>query len=97
MDGWQGGRLIKPLKIQPAESSVMWTDGPHLQYLLRTHLPRICAPNSPINSGSRMTPLLRGSRFGMSCVLCEGGSHGEFAGTIPQLLVNPRSLLTDCF
>jgi hypothetical protein len=42
----QEGRLIKPLKTQLAENSVMWTDGPHMQ-------------------------------FGMSCVLCEGGSHAK--------------------
>lgn len=42
----QGGRLVKPLKTQPAKTSVMWTDGPHMQ-------------------------------FGITCVLCEGGSHAK--------------------
>lgn len=42
----QGGRLVKPLKIQAAENGVMWTDGPHMQ-------------------------------FGITCVLCEGGSHAK--------------------
>jgi hypothetical protein len=42
----QGGRLVKPLKIQAAKNPVMWTDGPHMQ-------------------------------FGISCVLCEGGSHAK--------------------
>ncbi len=42
----QGGRLVKPLKTQAAKNSVMWTDGPHIQ-------------------------------FGISCVLCEGGSHAK--------------------